>query len=411
MTHVLLLGVEPPVKKFLRQHIVAVNSSKVCFDSPPLEGTAAPKQGRWDVIFIDRKARSSNAAAALKADKIQGLKIVLTEPENLHSAIEFWGTGVYSYFLKPINPALFQLVWQNARERIQLGRRLSRLQKKNPQKRGRAGIDGAEILEDLLRSHLKMQELEQERTKFLAETAHELGTPLTALQGYLTLLAKQDSGALNATQQELLTCCLQSVRRLLRLSYSLMDLNLPVGGRNLLQLEEGSIQKCLQRAAQELRPAAEAKKLRMSVEAAPEVPPLRFDFDRMQQVFVNLLDNAIKFTPAEGSVRVQCGPYFWDRRSMQEILYTTQDRRKGKNGMGCNSVRVVVEDNGRGIAPEYLQDIFREYRRGNSNGSSRGFGLGLSVARQIVEAHDGKVWAESEANSGSRFTVLIPTSL
>src|SRR3970040_588614 len=99
---VLLLGIDPSAKRFLREHLAPTVSSRICLHNPALEGEQIPRQGRWDLIVIDRKVGAhQELAEAIKSNKIKGLKIVLTEPENLHSAIEFWGTEIYSYFLKP----------------------------------------------------------------------------------------------------------------------------------------------------------------------------------------------------------------------------------------------------------------------------------------------------------------------
>ena len=170
--------------------------------------------------------------------------------------------------------------------------------------------------------------------------------------------------------------------------------------------------ECLQRAAQDVRSATEEKNLQMVMECTADLPPLRFDFDRMQQVFVNLLENAVKFTPEGGKIHIHCSPYFWERRTTDEMLYASRDKRRQNRGTHCNSVRIEVHDTGSGIPAEFLQNIFQEYVRGtNGNGSSKGFGLGLAVARLIVAAHEGKIWAESEPGSGSSFKVLIPTIL
>ena len=159
---ILLLGVDPQTKRFLREQMAPTVSSRICFHNPSLEGEQIPRQGRWDLIVIDRKVKAhSEVAKAIKTNKIEGLKIVLTEPGNLQSAIEFWGAEIYSYFLKPINRQLFQRVWQNALERIQLDRKLSRLQRHRKRQRATV-VERREIFEDLLRAHLKLQELEQE---------------------------------------------------------------------------------------------------------------------------------------------------------------------------------------------------------------------------------------------------------
>ena len=418
---ILLLGVDPPVKRFLGEHMILANPSKASLHSPSLEGEDVPRQGRWDLIVIDQKVKlHKKLVEAIKTEKIKGLKIVLAETENLHSEIEFWGTGIYSYFLKPIHPLLFQHVWQNALERIQLGRKLSDLQKQKKKKKlcldemcpRPTMAEHQGFFEDLLRAHLKLQELEQEKTHFLARATHDLRTPLTALQGYLSLMASEKAGSVSALQSQLLNGSLHSCARLLRLAQSLMDLSALGGSRTQLQLETGNMQECLQRATDELRAAAEIKRLQLNLDVDTNLPALRFDFFRMQQVFVNLLDNAVKFTPEGGKISVRSSPHFWERRTMREILETSRDRRGESRGATFNSVRIAVEDTGPGIPPEDLPEIFQEYRRGtNGNSSIKGFGLGLAVARQIVAAHEGAIWAECEPPSGSRFTVLIPTGL
>ena len=406
---VLLLGVDPPVRKFLREYLTSEAPSRVSFHTLPLEGMKIPKMSRWDLIVIDRKVIAhAEVAEAIRTNKLEGLKIVLTEKGNLHSAIAFWGSGIYSYLLKPINRQLFQLVWQNAQERIRLSKKLSRLQSQWQRERATAA-EHQEILQDLFTAHLKMQELAQERTNFLAQTAHELRTPLTALKGYLTLLSNDKVGSVNPLQLELVNCSLHSCQRLLRLTHSLMDLSALSGQRSQLQLQERDITECLQRAVEELRSAAEAKGLQLNIDCMANLPPVRFDSDRMQQVFVNLLENAVKFTPEGGSIDVRCSPYFWDRRTVLETLHTRRDHRQENPQLAINSIQIEVEDTGVGIPPELLPEIFQEYSRGTySNGSGKGFGLGLAVVRQIVAAHEGRIWAESKPGSGSRFTVLIP---
>lgn len=409
---VLLLGIDPTMKKFLREQIAPTTPSKPRFYSPPLDHGSVPVTGRWDLVVLDRKVKAhGELAEAIKTNQVEGLKIVLTERENLHSAIEFWGTGIYSYLLKPINRELFRLVWQNALERIQLAKEVSRLQQQKKKQRTMS-VEHQDILQDLFVAHLKMQELEEAKTGFLVRTAHELRSPLTALKGYLDLLANGKAGTVNELQREMLINSMHSCRRLLRLAHSLLDLSALGGYRAHLKLERGDVSECLHRAMEEVRPATEAKGLELKMTLEADLPPLRFDFDRMQQVMVNLLENAVKFTLPGGTVRLRCGPYFWDRRTVKEMIPTAPERRQEGRSTPGNSVRIVVEDTGVGIAPELLPDIFEEYFRGtNGEGSPKGFGLGLAVARQIVAAHDGTIGAESQLGCGSCFTVVIPAGL
>ncbi|MCH8269566.1 MAG: HAMP domain-containing histidine kinase [Acidobacteria bacterium] len=417
---VLLLGLDPNVEGLLRKHTESSSTQKVHFHSSPAENGADFTTRQWDMIVLDRSIRSNvHLADAVKTNSLGGLKIVLTEKENLDSAIEFWGPAIYSYIFKPVNWMLFQVIWQQALERIRLNSKLFRLEKQHEkkhemqQKKRRAHApQQEEILKDLFVTHLKMQELDQEKTDFLARTSHELRTPLTALQGYLELLAHSKAGAVNELQAHLLGRSLDTCRRLQGLSNSLMDLSTLNSNRTHLQLGKENIQECLAQVVAELSQAIEEKNLELRFDNAAEIPKFRFDADQMHQVFINLLDNAIKFTPAGGGIQIRSLPYFWERRTVRELVFAQQDRRIAVSPADFNSVRISVEDTGRGIPPECLQDIFQEYSRVvNGNGSPKGFGLGLAVARKIVMAHEGKVWAENRQGQGSAFTVLIPISL
>lgn len=406
---VLFLGVDSRVASLLRKHLGSQATSKIRVHSLSADGSADLQSGRWDVMILGANVRFHPRLAELvKHDRLQGLKLVLTDKDDLQPTIEFWGTHVYSYFLTPINRELFQLLWQNVVERIDLSKKLSRLSKQH--KKHRAGaLEQQEVVKSLFTTHLQLQELNQEKTNLLARTSHELLTPLTALQGYLQLLANGQAGPVNELQFRIAKSALDSCERLLRLARSLTDLGvLDQNAEAFLQLDTADIGECLSRSVSELDRKIKAKKIHLEVELA-ELPKFRFDFDRMEQVLINLLDNAVKFTPEDGTVHIRCSPHFWDRRTVREMVYVQQERRGNTPPIGINSVRVVVKDTGIGIPAEFLQDIFEEYSRvSNDNGTPRGFGLGLAVSRRIILAHQGKIWAESKPGHGSSFTALIP---
>lgn len=289
-----------------------------------------------------------------------------------------------------------------------LDRKLSRLEKERRKQRAK-DQEQQELSKDLFVMHLKMQAMVQDKTNFLAMTSHELLTPLAELQGYLELLHGGKMGSLEGLQSDLVARSLESSRRMLRLVNSLADLSALHGHDKNLQLEQGDMRKCVARSVYDLKQAAEKRGVSLELACGLEMPRFRFDFDRMGQVVTNLAENAIKFTPAGGTIRVCCEPYFWERRSVQEMIHgTLRDRRNGTHPANANSIQIVVEDTGVGIPGEFLNDIFEEYSRAPNGNGSRGFGLGLAVVRQIVAAHEGKIWAESRVGEGSSFAVLIP---
>jgi signal transduction histidine kinase len=136
--------------------------------------------------------------------------------------------------------------------------------------------------------------------------------------------------------------------------------------------------------------------------------PFAFDYDKIQRVVSNLLENALKFTPPTGTVWLHAEPQLWERRSSHKP-HSSSERRKA-NLLVPNAVRVTVADTGPGIAPEYHQEIFGDFFQVPDSGveDDSGMGLGLAITRRLVQAHGGKVWVESEPNCGCKFSFLLP---
>jgi signal transduction histidine kinase len=139
------------------------------------------------------------------------------------------------------------------------------------------------------------------------------------------------------------------------------------------------------------------------------LPPFFFDWLKVQHIISNLLENALKFTPAGGRVTVSTRRHSWERRNVR--LRADVDReRRNSNGeySGCSGVRIDVSDNGPGIPAEFHLEIFNEFLQVRQSEPSQGMGLGLAIARRLVEAHGGKIWVESKLGHGSRFSVALP---
>ena len=171
--NLLILGVSPGVVDLLRNYIATLGGTGVRVHSSSLEDDRSLQSFRWDVVIVDSEVQShTELALQVKKNRIPGLKLILTDKERLQSSIHFWGTGVYSYLLKPVNRQLFQLLWQNVLERLELSKKLSRLAKKR--KKDQAGEqEQQEVFKDLFASHLKLQGFFQEKEDFLARTSHE----------------------------------------------------------------------------------------------------------------------------------------------------------------------------------------------------------------------------------------------
>ena len=182
------------------------------------------------------------------------------------------------------------------------------------------------------------------------------------------------------------------------LNYSALE-----SGKLVLQLRENDLRDCLDDLAKRWSEAFQRKGVKLEASFDPSIPPFRFDYQKVQQVAANLLDNSLKHTPAGGRVTLKAEPHFWDRRVAAAA--PAEERRRFRLPRP-NSVEVCVTDSGPGIAPEYHQDIFEDFVRVDRNTS--GMGLGLAIAKRLIQAHRGKIWVQSEPKSGSKFTFLLP---
>jgi signal transduction histidine kinase len=257
---------------------------------------------------------------------------------------------------------------------------------------------------NLLAAYLRLQEVNRQKTVFLASAAHELKTPLAVIKGYYDLLLSGSLGKLNDKQRDILQESKDSCERLVRLVSMFLNYSALETGKLVLHSRENDLRDCLTELATRWREAFQRKQVRLEVKLDEALQSFRFDYQKVQQVVANLLDNALKHTPTGGTVTLCATPHFWERRNATEV--PSADRRRGRS-LVPNSVRIAVADTGPGIAAEHHQEIFEEFVRVDRNSS--GMGLGLAIAHRLVQAHRGKIWVDSELHRGCTFTVLLPT--
>ncbi|HEY6127096.1 MAG TPA: HAMP domain-containing sensor histidine kinase [Candidatus Acidoferrum sp.] len=256
---------------------------------------------------------------------------------------------------------------------------------------------------NLLAAYLKLQEVNRQKTVFLASAAHELKTPLAVIKGYYDLLLAGSLGRLTEKQKDILEESKESCERLVRLVSMFLNYSALESGKLVLQLRENDLRDCLDEMAKRWAEAFQRKGVRLEVQLDPSIPTFRFDYQKVQQAAANLLDNSLKHTPAGGNVTLVAKPHFWERRVAEAP--PNLERRRFRLPRP-NSVEVSVADSGGGIPPEHHQEIFEDFVRVDRNTS--GMGLGLAIAKRLVQAHRGKIWVESEAKRGSTFRFLLP---
>lgn len=256
---------------------------------------------------------------------------------------------------------------------------------------------------NLLAAYLKLQEVNRQKTVFLASAAHELKTPLAVIKGYYDLMLTGSLGRLTDKQRDILEESKDSCERLVRLVSMFLNYSALESGKLVLQLRENDLRDCLDELAKRWTEVFQRKGVKLEASIDPSIPMFRFDYQKVQQAAANLLDNSLKHTPAGGSVTLRAAPHFWERRVA--AVAPVEERRRFRLPRP-NSVEVCVADTGGGIPAEYHQEIFEDFVRVDRNTS--GMGLGLAIAKRLIQAHRGKIWVESEPKSGSKFTFLLP---
>jgi len=248
----------------------------------------------------------------------------------------------------------------------------------------------------------------------LAAAAHELKTPLAIMGGYLQLLLGQQLGPLNPRQMEVLTEMQANGARLSNFVQNLLTYATLKVDRFEMQYDMGDINTCVREIAEVWAQRFQEKAIAFYFLPGKGLQHFPFDYYKVQHIVSNLLDNAVKYTPSSGTVWLHIEPYFWERRTIQRRTIqrppAVERRQQPVNSPNC--CRISISDTGPGIAPEFQQEIFEEYFRLTTEGSrAEGYGLGLAIARRLVQAAGGKIWVESEPGNGSKFSFLILLNL
>jgi two-component system, NtrC family, sensor histidine kinase KinB len=254
-----------------------------------------------------------------------------------------------------------------------------------PLLRGAADVAGTvTVLEDVTR----LRELDRLKDEFISVASHELRTPLTSLQMAVQLLAEGSAGPLMERQQRLVQMATLDAERLDRLTRDLLDLARLEAGTAVPHRRPVRPLDAIQMAIEPLRPQAEGKGVTLSVQAEPSLPLVSADLEQLSRAVSNLVGNAIQHTPSDGGVTV-----------------TAEPSEGGSPPSAC--MRFTVRDTGEGIPPEYLARVFERFVQ-VPGATAGGAGLGLPIAKKIVEAHGGQIWAESEPGRGAQFHFTMP---
>jgi len=245
-------------------------------------------------------------------------------------------------------------------------------------------IQNARLFREIGDKSRQLEVASQHKSEFLANMSHELRTPLNAIIGFSEVLAERMFGEINDKQAEYLADILDSGKHLLGLINDILDLSKIEAGRMELDLTDFALPNAIDNTLTLMRERAHRREITLERMVDERLGMIHADERKMKQVLLNLLSNALKFTPEGGRI------------DMRAVL------RDG-------SVEISVTDTGVGIAPEDQATVFEEFRQvGSAAQKVEGTGLGLAISRKFIELHGGRIWVESQVGKGSTFAFTLP---
>jgi signal transduction histidine kinase len=239
--------------------------------------------------------------------------------------------------------------------------------------------------DELTEANKKLRELDLRKDEFITTVAHELKTPLTSIRAFSEILTDSDNLSLEERKKFLDTITDETVR-MSRLIRQVLDLERFQSGKQKLTLEMASLNKIINESVNTLYPLIIEKNIKLTVDQQKSMPDGLMDRDRIKQVVMNLVSNAVKFcNPEKGEIIISS--YFID-----------------------GYLKVNVTDNGKGVKEENRQTIFEPFFQADDQTTKKpvGSGLGLAISKTIIQSHQGRIWLESESQKGARFSFEIP---
>jgi len=246
----------------------------------------------------------------------------------------------------------------------------------------RLSLENKRLLKELSAANEKLKELDQRKSAFVANVSHELKSPLAIIKGFLVLILDGAVGEINSKQRNCLEIGKRNIERLIRLVTDLLDISKIEAGKMEMRRENFDIAVLVNEILVDYEKELAKKQISLKKDIQENIGAIWADRDKISEVVINLLNNAVKYTTAGGEVGIKL-------ISKENELY------------------FEISDTGPGIPEEYKDKIFDKFERITTE-KMEGTGLGLPIAKDIVELHKGKIWVESEAGKGSVFKVKLP---
>ncbi|MBI3578487.1 MAG: response regulator [Ignavibacteriales bacterium] len=316
----------------------------------------------FDIALLDIKMPGANGLEVLRFIKKNSSPtevVMMTGMSDVSMAVEAMKLGAREYLTKPVD--MEQLVPQ---------------------------------LRSLLKKRDAEERIRQLQAEHTSRLLYDLHNPISGLKQSIGYLLKGMAGSVSDQQKELLGYMTNSIDKVIGLLNGMMDLTKLEGGRVRLNKGISNVADVITKITQEFRVPIQSNKITLDVHTEPDLPPIEFDQQKIEQVIQNFLSNALKHTPAQGAVVVQ----------VTKIALVLEEGQQPSD-----FIMVSVFNSGTGIPKEEIPLIFDRYRNVLSGKSDKKpTGLGLIICQRIIEAHNGKIWVESEPNKGATFYFALP---
>jgi len=362
------------------------------------EALNALKRRPFSMILSDYRLPRRSGLDLLKDLKRIGTDIplvIITSQGNEKVAVEAMREGAYDYIVK--DQGYLDVLPHVVRRTMERYR----------SKKFKEGLDEAlrREKEALEQANLALTKLDRLKSDFVSNVSHELRTPLISIKNAIEIVLEKKAGPVTGDQDRFLRLADRNLDRLSNLIRDLLDLAKIESGKMSYDYKHIDLATAIQSAVASIQPLADKKSITMKIEISADLPSLHADEAKIEQIMINLLGNAIKFSDKGGDVSISTSSV--PAGEVHEISGGPQDEDCAPAEAW---VKVTVGDQGRGIAEEDLAHIFEKFApiRHHTVSKEEGTGLGLSIARHLVEGHWGRIWAESKLGDGSRFHFAIP---
>ena len=267
-------------------------------------------------------------------------------------------------------------------------------------------LKSATLYQEIKETNLKLEKLERLKSEFISIVSHELRTPLTAIKNSLDIISGGKAGELNEAGNKFISMAQRNVQRLSGIINDLLDISKIEAGKMDYHFTNTNIHSVIEYVTSTPSGLAKEKKLNLISEETENLPEIFADAQRLEQVLTNLVSNAIKFTPEGKTITIRS--HMADASQLKAHECFTENLKK----ISGNCIVVCVEDQGIGIAEKDLLRAFDKFAQIENSLSRKigGSGLGLPIAKQLLEAHQGTIWCDSELEKGSKFYFAIPVT-